>query len=322
MAFGNVLRTMFKQEVDASDVDAALRMTGQLEEIRRRIEQGRLDGELRHPGRPWETYAELGPALASFWAAQALVALGRALREATAGGGTGATMPRVSHDQAIAALNQAATFLQRSNAALYGGGNETDRVRPVLPTRVESRGRCPTAHLKGMLRAAQYLDEQAQVETQTYTTAVAGAEAPEAVRDAAKRVATESNSAQFALRMTEQAVFPILQGEAVSDNTHEDAENRLWSCLETYTLLGQLIAMPEMLNIPPVRQAGQVSESRRSGLIESLARYALEEYSHGHHHGHHDHHDYGRHHGSHDEWDEYGHHGHHDHHGGHHGHHH
>ena len=71
MAFGTRLRAMMQHEVFAADVEGLLRGSGQLEDLRQQIEAQRQEGELAHPGRPWETQREMGPALALFWVSQA-----------------------------------------------------------------------------------------------------------------------------------------------------------------------------------------------------------------------------------------------------------
>lgn len=318
MSFADRFRSMLKGDVPAESVDALLRATGQLEDLRQRIETARLDGETRFPGRPWEVHAELGPALAYFWIAQAEIAIGRALREtAETGGSAPGFMPQVSSEQAVALLRQATTALERCYAALETGDRRTDRLPVPLRPRVESRGRCPVPHLKGMVQAARYLDGLAEVEVESYGNAVTAGDAPEAIREAAQRLRNELAQAQFRLRTAEQAVSPILGGQTVSETTHEDAEGRLWSSLATYGWLGQVVAIPELLNTT------SMPSETAAGMIGASGSY--DEYHHG-HHGHHGDHHYDHHDEHHyDHHDEH-HHGHHDehhygHHGDHHGHH-
>jgi hypothetical protein len=82
MAFGTHLRAMMQHEVSAVDVEGLLRGSGQLEDLRQQIEAQRQEGELAHPGRPWETHRAMGPALALFWVSQAFMAIARNLKEA------------------------------------------------------------------------------------------------------------------------------------------------------------------------------------------------------------------------------------------------
>ncbi len=120
MAFMARLRAMMHHEIAAADVDGLLRGSGQLEDLRRQIEDRRRAGEIAHPGRPWETHHEMRFALAYFWVAQAFIAIARALKEADDADdpSTAGYMPRVSHDQAMALLRQAGDYLALSHAAL------------------------------------------------------------------------------------------------------------------------------------------------------------------------------------------------------------
>lgn len=317
MNWSKRLRALIKQEASAADVEALLRGTSQIEDLRERIEEKRLEGELRHPGRPWETYAELGPALAYFWIAQAMVAIGRSLYEVAVdvGAGQPGSMPRVSQEQAVALLHQAAGYLTRANAALASFSTEEELSRPVpLRPRVEGRGACPGPHLKGMLRAAQYLDERAQVEVQAYCQAVEKAGAPDDVKQAAHRMQAELDKAQFGLRMAAQTVAPILKGEAVGEATHEEAENKLWASLHVYTWLGQVVAMPSLLDAGGLEPRASLDPARGYEQEAPRGHHHHDEYAyeHGHHHGHEGHgygyDDHGHHEGYHGGHHEHGHH--------------
>lgn len=329
MGWSRTLRGLIRQEDPARDVEALLRGTGQLEDLRERIEEKRLEGEIRHPGRPWETHAELGPALAYFWIAQTMVAVGRNLYEAAVDRGAGnlGSMPRVSHQQAMVLLRQAGDFLTRANAALVRLAGEEGSVLPVpLRPRVESRGRCPAAHLKGMLHAAQYLDQRAQVEVQTYCRAVDEAEAPDEVKRAAQRLQAELGSAEFSLRMAAQTVAPILNGEEVGEAIHEDAESKLWASLQAYTWLGQIVAMPSLLDAKGSKPGAAMDRSGgyRREAPHGHHHHDEHAYEHGHYQDHHadEGHGYGHHdHGHHREDHHYGHHEHGDHDEGHRHHH-
>lgn len=253
MSAGARLRAAIKGEVSAADVEALLRGSGQLEDLRQQIEQRRAVDEVAHPGRPWETHAEMGTALAYFWVAQGFIAIARVLKEVDdeSDPGTRGYMPPISHDQALALLRQAPDFLALTAAALANPSYEGDRTLPVsLHPRIEARGRCPAQHLKGMLRGAQYLDRYAQVEVESYCGTVAQGDAPPEILAASRRLQGELARAQSHLRTAEQTVSPILNGERVSQQAHEDAENSLWESLQTYVWLGQIVAIPALLDQP------------------------------------------------------------------------
>ena len=298
MAFGTRLRAMMQHEVLAADVEGLLRGSGQLEDLRQQIEAKRQEGELTHPGRPWETHREMGPALALFWVSQAFIAIARNMKEADEAfdPATIGYMPRVSHDQAMALLRQVGTYLALTSAALADPTRDLRQGLPIfLQPRIEADGPCPLAHLQGMLKAAQYLDNFAQVEVDRFAAAVAIAEtAPGDAKRAAQHLKGQLAEARSHLATATGAVLPILNGQPVDQPTHEEAENNLWECLSTYVVLGQLVAIPELLDQPaasspqqprqrghtpppPPRGAGprRISRSERWCLTDPAAHQRL-----------------------------------------------
>lgn len=231
MSFSTRMRAMMKHEISAADVEALLRGSGRVEDLRGQVDEKRQAGEIAHPGKPWLTYAEIGHALAHFWVAQAFIVIGRSLKEVDdeIDPSTRGYMPMVSHHQAIALLRQANEQLASASAALYDPAYGGDRDLPVpLEPRVESEDRCPVGHLKGMLRAAEELDNLAHVEVETYAAA-AQAGAPPEIQTTARRLQAELAKAETDLKTAEFAVSPILNGESVDRETHEGAEDQLWS---------------------------------------------------------------------------------------------
>lgn len=290
------LRAMMQREVSAADVDGLLRGSGQLEDLRRQLAARREAGEIAHPARPWESYEDLRFALLFFWVAQGYIAIARGLKEAddASNPGTVGYMPRVSHDQAVALLRQAGDYLAIAHAALADPAHNPHRSLPIpLGPRVEAGGRCPVGHLKGMLDATEYLDGYAQVEVDTYANS-AGAQAPEAVRAAARRLQAELAAARSRLAMARGRALPILGGEPVDQATHEGAEDDLWSALEGYIRFGQVVAMPSLLDAqaggssapappglrghrppPPASQGRAIAPSERWLLSSGMARERL-----------------------------------------------
>ena len=288
MAISTRFRAILKHEISAVDVEALLRGSGQLEDLRQRIEQTREAGEVAHPGKPWETHAEMGYALVFFWVAQGFATIARALKEADddADSGTQGYMPEVSHDQSMALLRQVADYLGLANAALADPSYDGGRSLPIpLQPRIEAEGRCPVVHLRGMLRGSQRLNNCVHVEVETYCRFASQSGAPADVQSAAKRLQAELARAESNLKTAEQAVYPIFNGQPVDDETHEEVENYLWSSLEIYLWLGQAVAMPSLLNDqrrkghrppPPGKLSRTVSRSDEWCLTSDRARQELE----------------------------------------------
>lgn len=155
---------------------------------------------------------------------------------------------------------------------------------PCHSTRVEDDGLCPAAHLRGLLRGAQYLAGHAQVEVDTYCNVAGADKAPENIKRSSQRLQAELAAAQSHLMTAEQAVSPILNGELVDEATHETAENYLWSALQTYVSLGQSVAFPSILqdqsrrgHTPPpaLKQSRTISRGDRWCLTSDMANQEL-----------------------------------------------
>ena len=252
MPWESRLLALVQREVSSSDIDGLLRGSGQLEDLRQAIEDKRRAGELRHPGRPWETHQEFGPSLALFWVAQAFIAIARSLKEEDekVDPATSGFMPRLSHDQALALLHQVGDYLALTSATLADPSGPLGYPLPIpLQPRFDSGGRCPVAHLQGILVATEYLHEKAAVEVESYVAAIAAAEhVPPEVAALAPRLTSQLAAAQSRLAMAKGSVLPILNRQPVDMRLHEEAENNLWASLSTYVELGQIIALPALLD--------------------------------------------------------------------------
>lgn len=260
MPLSTRLRAMMKHEVVADDVDALLRGSGQIEDLRQQLDARRE--ALQSDPKPWEAYERLGSAFAAFWISNGLASISRSLKECGEGGdaGTSGYMAQVSHDQAMALLSRVGEYIAFAQGALADPNYDPGIPLPVaLSPRVDSPDRCPVSHLRGMVQAAHYLDEQAQVEIQTYAAATGRAEAPEKEKSLATRLQGEVAAAHSHLEMATQMVTPILDGQSVSADTHQTAEDNLWSALAAAFVLGQVIALPKLLDQAPVGSYGSRS---------------------------------------------------------------
>lgn len=114
-------------------MEALLRGSGQLEDLRQQIAQKRDAGELKHLGEPWITHAEMSHALAFFWIAQGFASIARALKEVDdeADPGTRGYMPEISHAQAMVLLRQVPDYLALTSASLADPSYDGGRSLPV-----------------------------------------------------------------------------------------------------------------------------------------------------------------------------------------------
>ncbi|HVY60798.1 MAG TPA: hypothetical protein VHF22_04060, partial [Planctomycetota bacterium] len=114
-------------------------------------------------------------------------------------------------------------------------------------------GKCPLVHLKGIHAAAQALDGYGQVRLNGYIAAIrAGGE--KSLGDDADHVLGELQQirarAQSKLAFSNDQLAVIARGGDVPLATHEEAETRLWEALCDHFLLGQYLAMPDLLRGP------------------------------------------------------------------------
>ena len=207
--------TTVRGEVSDANVRGYLRAASQIEDVWQQIDD-KLADLIAHGLAPWDAYAKLGYPLAFIRAARTyqvfvreLLAADAAVDTATAG-----FLPRVTNDQANALAHQIQLHLEQAVMALTDPPYAPDVALPLeLGPRVEARGRCPVAHLQGMIGAAREVREWAAGLIAQYRNAVQAAKnAPEAVSAHISTLNSRLAQADTALRFGTDLVGQVSQG--------------------------------------------------------------------------------------------------------------
>ena len=253
-----------RHEVSDANIRGYLRAASQIEDVWQQVDE-RIAAALTQGASPWDAYGRMRYALAFIRAARAhqifvreLLAADAAFDPATVG-----YLPPVTYDQCNALCHRIEPDLQHAVAALNDPEFTPDVVLPLpLGPHVEAEDEaCPVTHLQGMIAAAREVREWAAGLIAQYGTAVAHATVP-IPPEISAHVATLNArlaEADSALRFGVDLVGQASRGEATTE-LHEQAEDSLWNALETFFLLNQAVAMPELLR-PPIEPSSSSTDT-------------------------------------------------------------
>ena len=277
--------TAIRGEISDSSVQGYLRAASQIEEIWQQVDE-KLAQSISQGATPWEAYAHLRYPLAFIRAArtyqvfvQELLAADAAFDPRTAG-----YLPPITYDQANAFCSQIQSALQYAIAALGDPAYIPDTPMPlILGPRIENEGRpCPVTHLQGIISATREVRAWAAGLLAQYENTIHYITTPVPVEITAHITALQGLLAQAdsQARFGTDFAGQVTQGQATPE-MHMQAEDYLWKALQSYFLLNQAVAMPELLRrgqspttIPgaPTSTSGVYRDLRISP--EDLWRYA------------------------------------------------
>lgn len=253
--------TAMRGEISDANVQGYLRAASQITDVWQQIDT-RVAELVSQGESAWTAYGKLGYALAFIRAARAYQVFVQQLlaADAAADPATAGFLPRVTYDQANALAHQIQPNLQRAVAALTDPGYQPDVALPLkLGPRIEADGACPVAHLEGMIAAAREVREWAAGLIAEYAEAAlppsAGAAPaseqttpqPPTVAEHIAKLNSRLAQADTQLRFGEDLVGQATQGQATPE-LHEQGEDSLWEALQTYFLLNQAVALPDLLS--------------------------------------------------------------------------
>jgi len=257
-----------RHEVSDANIRGYLRAASQIEDVWQQVDE-RIAAALAQGAPPWDAYGRMRYALAFIRAARThqifvreLLAADAAFDPATVG-----YLPPVTYDQCNALCHRIEPDLRHAVAALNDPEFTPDIALPLpLGPRVESEEDCPATHLQGVIAATHEVREWAAGLIAQYGMAVAHAGEPVPAEIAAHVVAlnTRLAEADSALRFGVDLVGQASRGEA-SAELHEQAEDSLWNALETYFLLNQAVALPELLRPPVEAFPSRADTAKRHG---------------------------------------------------------
>ena len=276
--------TSIHGEVSDANIRGYLRAASQIEDVWQQIDD-RLATLISQGAAPWEAYKKLCYPLAFIRAARACQVFVKELlaADAAAAPQTAGYLPRVTYDLADALCHQIQPGLEHAVVALNDPNYVSDVVLPLeLGPRVEVEGvPCPVPHLQGMVAAAREIRDWAAGLIAQYELAVKHVDGPVPAEVTSHITSLQSRLAQAdsQLRFGVDLVGQISQGEA-TPQLHEEAENSLWAAMQSFFLINQAVAMPELLqangNRASAKGAGVAPRAYRDRRIrpEDLWRVA------------------------------------------------
>ena len=233
----------FKGEVRADELEAYRRAGGivyteleQAETLRRRLAQDGVN--------LWHGPQGAAGQLLCVWNAFVLQAIGEHLLDAdyAADPRTSGFVPPVTAHQVGACFAQVEGWVSRARQAAGNPGYlvEKELLLPAdLPEWAEASP-CPLPHLKGMLAASRAIRQHAEVALGVFEQTVADADRHlNSLRRLRQLDAEAATAADYAEGLLDTDPNPRM---------HEAIEQRLQRALEIYYHLGQLIAMPQLID--------------------------------------------------------------------------
>ncbi|WP_217595157.1 hypothetical protein [Cohnella sp. GbtcB17] len=196
-----------------------------------------------------------GRALAYMQAARSLQTMADALLgDALSGfGGQAKPVPVITHDQADVWYGKIPDLMiaARQEAAFERAARIELPIR--LGPQLEGPSPCPVAHLTGLRRAAERMDEMTK----------AAVDAARSQGDRFKSVILSYEAARTRKQAGDAIVGSISSGRRVSEETHEDAEKQYWLALSDYLLVAQGLKAPEVIQLDLLPASGDRSARLR-----------------------------------------------------------
>jgi hypothetical protein len=252
MSFSSAFYAFMKGERSQAELDAYRHAMQHINDLEAAIQMQVLNRPLDAGTGPWSRPKHHQQAMAFTWIARALATIGTTLLESDAreDPDTVGYLPVVTFGQVRAIYAQVPTFIHMAWEALANPRYRGDKPLPMpLNPRIEAEGKCPLVHLKGIHAASVELDRVGQARLAQYLQSVqqCGVAPPDDVKGYLSDLAQMWARAQSKVAFSNQQLLAVSMGRDVPLETHEEAENRLWDALCDHFLVGQFIAMPELL---------------------------------------------------------------------------
>ncbi|MGC4044709.1 MAG: hypothetical protein QM758_13025 [Armatimonas sp.] len=227
-------------EIPAQTLEAYRRASLGVYDMLDHTEQKRLDIKLEGH-HPWEVPVAAQAEILCSWNAYALQLLGDKFVEADYEGNpaTRGYLPPITADQVMGFYEQVEGWMSRAHQAHSNPNYRLDVGVPAqLPPWSEVEP-CPNAHLKGMLEAMRGLRDHALLALTFFEETKSPEDKQKSVGYARQLWAAAKSKADYAEN---------LWGGNPSRDLHERIEEQVKSAVEQLYHLGQLLAMPELLD--------------------------------------------------------------------------
>ncbi|MDZ4878062.1 MAG: hypothetical protein CLLPBCKN_007497 [Chroococcidiopsis cubana SAG 39.79] len=243
----------------AADTLEAYRRAGQaVYDLLQQVEERRLALKIQSLN-PWTVDPATQTQFLCAWNAFVLQTLGDRFLEADYGANpaTAGYVPPITAKQALAFYTQVGSWLKR---AYQAGTNPDYRLDVSLPANLPAWGEnesCPNTHLDGTIAATRLLRTHAESAIAVFESEALPADKQAVVNQFHQLLASATSEAEYA----EQLWAPNLPQEV-----HEQVEQHAKSALEQYYHLGQILAMPQLLD------PSQTVETRASSPFSTSQR--------------------------------------------------
>lgn len=238
------LRALAQGEISADNLVAYRRAGSAVYDLLDQVEARRLDMKIRGVD-PWTAEPGVQAEMLCAWNAFALQTLGDHFLDADdeADPATAGYVPRVTAEQVMAFYRQVEAWLSRANQARSNPRYQIDVAVPAeLPPWVAVEP-CPHAHLRGILGACDGIQRFADAAVGVVQQS-APPERQEAAGQLRQILADASTKAAYAERLLDGSMGRM------SQQTHSEIERSAKYAMAQYYLLGQLLAMPSLLERP------------------------------------------------------------------------
>lgn len=277
MSFSGAFYAFLKGEKSQAELDAYRRAMQHIHDLEAALQAQVLNQPLAPGAGPWSRPKHHQQAMAFTWIARGLATIATTLLESDAreDPDTAGYLPLVTFGQVKELYAQVPQFIHMAWEALANPRYRAEKPLPLpLGPRIEATGKCPLVHLKGIHAAALALDQQGQARLGQYLQSVqsCGVAPPDDVKGYLADLAQMWARAQSKVAFSNQQLLAVTTGGNVPLSTHEEAENRLWDALADHFLVGQFIAMPELL-----RSSAMVGINATGRTIPHEERWFLSE---------------------------------------------
>ncbi len=244
--------TVIRREVPSGDLEALRGAGSGVYDALLAVEKRRTDELIPAGADAWTLAAHMKAQFLAYWCAFANQKLGEAFLDADYeyDPRTRGYVPPVTAEQVQAFFTEVEHWLERLSRAEVNTSYRIDVPLPaLLPHWVEVEP-CPRAHLMAMLAACGTLVEHAEMAVNDLRSLGADKHGKE-FEYLEGELAAAKSAGDYATRLHAQ----IAGAEAVSEELHERIERSIKQAIDTAYRLGQLAAMPELIEIPGARGA-------------------------------------------------------------------
>ncbi len=233
-------------EVPADTLEAYRRASGPVYELLDQVERRRL--ECQADGlTPWTVPPATQAEMLCAWNAFVLQHLGDRFLQADFDGNpaTAGYVPPITADQILAFYSQVEGWISRAQQAHANPSYRLDIAVPAEMPPWSEVEPCPNAHLHGMLEAMRSVREHAQA---------AMLFLPDSANLPDPKQQTQANLIRqlLAASLSKARYAEDLHGDNPTQEVHERAEPFIKAAVEGFYRLGQLLAMPQIADAPPV----------------------------------------------------------------------